>query len=110
MLPNSCNRRGTDTPLTDGVRTPNLSIDVNADYRRYSIPALDEYGNLVMQDVFGTPEAELAYAPLTTGGFPGGIATTNPRPHPIVFGNRRRKEEELILLMAAAVLLYEENE
>ena len=64
------------------TRALNTTIDVRAAYAQYLAPVLDasgqpEYdsnGNPITQEVFGVPTGDNAYAPISTGGFPGGIA------------------------------------
>ncbi len=70
-----------DLPGVNGYRSPNLQIDVKADYRWNYLP--DDPGHNI-ETTFGVFDGPFN-APIATGGFPGGIAVSNPVPHPVVY-------------------------
>ena len=70
-----------DLPPVNNLRSPDTAIDVKADYRWNYLPTDPQNGGVVTFGIFdGT-----ANAPIAIGGYPGGIAVSNPVPHPVVY-------------------------
>ncbi len=70
--------------LSSAKRAPNTTIDVRADYRlNYQTTDPKDPDDPTIP-IFGVFDDQ-SFAPIALGGYPGGIAISNPVPHPVVY-------------------------